>query len=108
MASTPILFTEEQWANCHLSIAKYYGGARILGKDYRIVNKDGIYLFQLSDPDSEHYIKEGKAIQPGEPADLVQLAWIPLYRKIGRDKFLAMIKGNPNITLQQAKQLYKK
>lgn len=108
MAPTPILFTEEQWANCHLSIARYYGGARILGKDYRIVNKDGIDLFELSNPDSKHYVKEGKAIPPGEPADLVQLEWIPLYRKMGRDKFLTMLKENPKITLQQAKQLNKK
>lgn len=106
MTTTPIIMSEEYWANGPLSIARYYGGISINKEDYRIVNKKGLDLFTLSDPDSIHYVGENnKAIPPGEPADLVQVKWIPLYRKMGRDKFIKMIKDNPNITLKEAKKL---
>jgi hypothetical protein len=103
----PIFIPEETWANCQMSITRYYGGLRISCKDFRIVNKNGIDIFELSDPDSKHYVKDGMAIPPGEPADLVQLEWIPVYRKLGREQFMTLIKSNPNITLTKAKQLIK-
>ena len=36
-----ILFTEEEWRNSQLSVARYYGGIRISGQRYIIVNKEG-------------------------------------------------------------------
>ena len=85
MKTAPILMTEEYWANSQLSIARYYGGIAIGKIDYRIVNKEGISLFELSDPESKHYVGDDKkAIEPGEPADLVQKVWIPIYRKFER------------------------
>lgn len=101
--------TEEYWANSQFSVARYYGGASIGGKDYRIVNKYGIDIFELSDPESKHYVGEDrKAIEPGEPADLVMLEWIPIYKKLGREKFIKLIQENPNITLAQAKKITRK
>ena len=103
-----IIITEEHWANSQLSIARYYGGIKFLGNDYRIVNKDGIDIFTLSTPGSPHYVGDNnKAIEPGEPADLVMVEWIPIYRQLGRDKFISFLKENPGITLKQAKELCK-
>lgn len=106
MKTAAILMTEEYWANSQLSIARYYGGCTIGKIDYRIVNKEGISLFELSDPESKHYVGDDKkAIEPGEPADLVQKAWIPIYSKLGREKFVELIKNNPKLTLTQAKKM---
>ena len=56
----PILYTEEQWRDSQLSIARHYGGITINDEEYEIVNKKG------------------------GPADLVMKKWIPYYKKIGR------------------------
>ena len=106
MKTAPILMTEEYWANSQLSIARYYGGCTIGKIDYRIVNKEGISLFELSDPQSEYYVGDDKkAIEPGFPADLVQKVWIPIYRKLGRERFIKLLESNPKITLAQAKKM---
>lgn len=106
MKTAPIMMTEEYWANSQLSIARYYGGIAIGKIDYRIVNKEGISLFELSDPESKHYVGDDKkAIEPGEPADLVQKEWIPIYRRLGRERFIELIKNNPKLTLAQAKKM---
>lgn len=104
--TTPIMMTEDYWANSQLSIARYYGGCAIGKIDYWIVNKEGISVIELSDPDNKHYVGDDKkAIEPGEPADLVQKAWIPIYRKLGRERFIELIKNNPKLTLAQAKKM---
>lgn len=91
----PALFTEEYWANSQLSVARYYGGCTLNGKEYKIVNKYGISVEELSNPLSKHYVGNGRyAIPPGEPADLVMVDWIPVYRKLGRDATLSLVKGN--------------
>ena len=101
-----IIITKDQWANSRLSIAKYYGGIRFRGRDYRIVNQYGIDIFSLSDPQSEHYVGEGSyAIKDDEPADLVLVDWIPIYRKLGRESFIKLIKDNKGLTLEKAKAL---
>ena len=104
----PILMVEEYWRNCHFSVARFYGGLMIGSKDYKIVNENGITLAELSDPESRHYVGEGrKAIEPGKPADLIQAEWIPVYKKMGRDKFINMLRELPDITLAQAKERLK-
>ncbi len=100
-----VIMTEEYWANSYLSIARYYGGIKVNGDEYKIVNKDGTTLEELSDPRSKHYVKEGKAILPGEPADLVRKDWIPIYRKLGRDKTIELVKNG--IDLKEAKRIAK-
>ena len=100
-----VIMTEEYWANSYLSIARYYGGIKVNGDEYKIVNKDGTTLEELSDPRSKHYVKEGKAILPGEPADLVRKDWIPIYRKLGRNKTIELVKNG--IDLKEAKRIAK-
>lgn len=86
----PLIMTEEYWANTHLSIARYYGKIKFNGREYWIVNKDGIDVFALSVMAQ----KEGKdkAIEPGEPCDLVLRELVPAYHKLGRDKILELVK----------------
>ena len=100
-----VIMTEEYWANSYFSIARYYGGIKVNGDEYKIVNKDGTTLEELSDPRSKHYVKEGKAILPVEPADLVRKDWIPIYRKLGRDKTIELVKSGTS--LKEAKKIAK-
>lgn len=100
-----IIMTENYWANSHLSIARYYGGIKLNGDEYKIVNKDGITLEELSDPRSKHYVREGKAIPAGEPADLVLMQWIPIYRKLGREKTIELVKRG--LSLKEAEKIMK-
>ena len=90
MTNEILLMTEEYWANSQFSIARYYGGIKINGKEYIIVDKNGIDIFKLS----EIAEKEGKdkAIEPGEPCDLVLESLVPAYKKLGRDKIIELIK----------------
>lgn len=98
-----IIISEEYWVNTHLSIARYYGGIKLNGDEYKIVNKDGITLEELSDPRSKHYVKEDKAIPAGEPADLVLMQWIPIYRKLGREKTIELVKRG--LSLKEAEKI---
>ena len=66
---------EDFWAMSQLSLARHYGKINFNGREYWIVNKDGIDIFVLSIMAE----KEGrdKAIEPGEPCDLVLRDLIP-------------------------------
>ena len=77
-----------------------------MGVCQTIVNKEGKTLLELS-VEAE---KEGRnmAIEPGEPADLVDNRYIPIYRELGRDRFLAMIENESIKTPEQAKKLVPK
>ena len=100
----PALFTEEYWANSQLSVARYYGGCTLNGKEYKIVNKDGITVEELSTPQSKNYTGNGKyAIPPGEPADLVLEEWIPVYRKLGREGVMRLLENG--VTIEDAVKL---
>lgn len=82
----PIAMAEEYWANSHFSIARYTGRIQFNNNLYVIVDKRGHTIFECS-VEAEKLGKE-KAIDPGEPADLVMAQYIPIYRKLGREKFL--------------------
>jgi hypothetical protein len=82
--------TEDYWASSQLSVARYYGRVKIDGHEYIIVNKEGKDIFQCS-VEAKKAGRE-KAIEPGEPADLVRKDFVPHYRKLGRDKFLEVLK----------------
>lgn len=104
----PVMMVEEYWVNSQLSVARYTGGCILSGKIYVIVNKEGITLEELSFPWSRHYVGDDKmAIPPGEPADLIQVDWLPIYRKMGRKEFIKMLQDLPGITLAQAKERLK-
>jgi len=100
MTTTPIIMTKEYWQNSQLSIATYYGGLKFNGKEYKIVNKHGITLEELSNPMSKYWSGNGEyAIPPGEPADLVQEDWLPVYRSLGREKTFKLIKKNVPLSI---------
>ena len=72
-----------------LSTAKYYGGARLCGNQYLIVNKEGKTLLEC--PIEADREGRDKAIQVGEPADLCLAELVPVYKWLGRDEFLKRI-----------------
>ena len=85
----PLVMTEEYWANSQFSVVRYYGQMKFNGHVYMIVDKLWRDIFQCSIIAE----KEGreKAIEAGEPCDLVIRELIPVYRKLGRDEFLKRI-----------------
>ena len=104
MSNAPLLMTEEFWANSQLSIARYYGEIVFDGRKYIIVDKHGRDLFECSAIAD----KEGrdKAIEPGEPADLILSTLRFAYRKLGRDRIISLIKEGK--TEDEIKALAKK
>lgn len=90
MSNAPLLMTEEFWANSQLSIARYYGEITFNGRKYIIVDKSGRDIYECSAIAE----REGmdKAIEPGEPADLILSTLRFAYRKLGRDRIIALIK----------------
>ena len=106
---TPICMCEEYWRNTQLSIAHIFGGITYNGQSYKIVNKQGATLFELSDRHSKYYVGSGdkKAIEPGEPADLCRTDFIPFYKKLGREAFLQVLKEHPRTPDTELKKIYK-
>lgn len=100
----PLVMTEEYWANSQFSVVRYYGQMKFNGHVYMIVDKLGRDIFQCSIIAE----KEGrqKAIEPGEPCDLVIQELIPVYKKLGRDEFLRRIKegAKPSELLNEIKK----
>lgn len=92
-----ILLTKESWMNSQLSVAKYSGGVQVIGeggktRTFLIVNKEGKDLTQVGIPE-------------GEPADLVDKEFIPLYKKLGRDLFIAIVNANPLVSRGELKNI---
>ena len=92
-----ILFTKESWLSSQLSVAKYSGGVQIADEDgkkrtFLIVNKEGKDLNQVSIP-------------AGEPADLVDKEFIPLYKKLGRTLFIGIVQANPLASRKELKDI---
>ena len=92
-----IILTKESWMNSQLSVAKYSGGIHLTcdgGKKrtFLIVNKEGKELNQVSIP-------------AGEPADLVDKEFIPLYKKLGRTLFIGIVQANPLASRKELKDI---
>ena len=92
-----ILLTKETWMNSQLSVAKYSGGIHLTcdgGKKrtFLIVNKEGKELNQVSIP-------------AGEPADLVDKEFNPLYKKLGRNLFIGIVQANPLASRKELKDI---
>jgi len=101
-----IVMAESYWANSMLSIARYYGKIAVDGHEYIIVDKRGHDIFECSF-EAEKVGRE-KAIEPGEPADLCRVDFVPIYRKLGREQFLKFLQENPDVkTPKQAKERLK-
>lgn len=80
----PIAMAKEYWLNGIFSAARHYGGMMLNGNQYCIVNRYGKPYWG--------------AIVPTEPADLVIVDWIPLYRKVGRERFIEIVKKTNDLT----------
>ena len=92
-----ILFTKESWMNSQLSVAKYTGGVQVVGeggknRTFFIVNKEGKDLTLAGIPE-------------GEPADLVDKEFIPLYKKLGRTLFIGIVQANPLASRKELKDI---
>lgn len=92
-----ILLTKESWMNSQLSVAKYSGGVQVTGeggktRTFLIVNKEGKDLTQAG-------------ISEGEPADLVDKEFIPLYKKLGRTLFIGIVQANPLVSRKELKEI---
>lgn len=101
----PICMAEEFWANSKFSIVRCYGQIQVGNHTYVIVNKEGKDIFECS---AEAY-KAGreKAIEPGEPADLLRKDFVKHYRRLGRDRFLEVLKQNPRASDNELQKIYK-
>lgn len=96
-----IIYPEEYWMNSQLATARFFGGCIIKGKEYIIVNKEGVSMRKLADK-----AKLGDVLIPaGEPADLILAEWQPIYRALGRDAFIEHLKTNQD--LKEAKKYIK-
>ena len=92
-----VLFTKESWMNSQLSVAKYSGGVQVVDeggkkRTFFIVNKEG------KDPTQA-------GIPEGEPADLVDKEFIPLYKKLGRTLFIGVVQANPLASRKELKDI---
>lgn len=101
----PICMAEEYWANSQFSIARHYGRINIEGNVYFIVNKDGVDVFALS----AMATKSGKekAIEPGEPCDLVRVDFIKYYKELKRDRFIEVLEEHPHASAKELKTIMK-
>ena len=96
---TPVLMTQEFWMNSQFSVARLTGQVRIYGVEFVVVNKEGKDIFQCAA--EAHRAGRVKAIEPGEPADLIDNRYLPVYRKIGRDTFIEWLKEGMELKQMQ-------
>ena len=82
-----IIYPEEYWMNSQLATARFFGGCIIKGKEYIIVNKEGVSMQKLADKAELDDI----LIPASEPADLILKEWQPIYRALGRDKLFEFL-----------------
>lgn len=90
----PICMSEEYWANSQFSIARYYGRIKVGDYEYILVNKEGNDIFECSIIAAK--LGKDKAIEAGEPCDLCRVDFVKFYKKLGRDKFLGILKEHNN------------
>ncbi len=91
--NSPILMTEEYWRNSQLSVARFYGQARVFGYDsLSSTSTARRFLRQASLP----------VIQPIWCRDFV-----PYYKKLGREKFISILKENTHSIAGELKKVYR-
>ena len=101
-----ILMTEEYWANTQLSIVRRTGVIKYNGVEFIIVNKEGKDIFECSF-EADKAGRE-KAIEPGEPVDLVRTDFQKLYRALGRDSFIKILEQCNGKTPEIIKKIMRK
>lgn len=75
---TPIIIEEGYWMNSQLSVARFYGGIKFNGEEYVIVPPKN---------------------------DLLLTKWVPVYKKLGRERTIGLIKNGTS--LKVAKEMVK-
>ena len=105
MMNLPICMDEAFWMNSQLSIARHYGRISNGGNVWYIVNSRGMDLFECTYEANK--LGRDKAIPAGEPADLVRADFIKYYKKLGRDKFLSVLKEHPQATDKELAAIFK-
>ena len=98
-----ILMEEGYWMNSPFSVARYTGRIQVNGIVYVICNKEGKDIFECSF--EAQMAGREKAIEPGEPADLCDQRYLPVYRKLGRERFIKLIKEHKELTPEKAFEL---
>lgn len=101
----PILMPEEIWMNSQLSLARHYGHVSYGGKVWMIVNSRGMDLWECTYEADK--LGRAMAIPAGEPADLVRQDFVKYYRKLGREKFLDVLKEHKQATDKELTAIYK-
>ena len=88
-----LCMAEAYWANSPLSVVRHTGRIEFRGAKYIIVDKRGWDVFECS-LEAERLGRD-KAIEPGEPCDLIWEGLRPAYRALGRDRIMELLKdGN--------------
>lgn len=100
----PICMDESFWMNSQLSIARHFGRISNKGKVWCIVNSRGMDLFECTYEAEK--LGRDKAIPAGEPADLVRADFIKYYRKLGREKFRAVLKEHQYTSDKELEAIY--
>lgn len=93
--------TEAYWAGSQLFVARYSGSIKAFGQTYIIVDKEGRDLEELSITAHNKDDSSGYLIAPGEPCDLIDVRLQPHYRRLGRERILALLSSGA--TLQDIK-----
>lgn len=75
-----VLMAKEFWLNSQFSIARFYGGINVDGKIYKII---------------------------GEKQDLLQEDFIALYKQLGRESFISILKDNQSADDKTLKEIMK-
>ena len=73
----PVMMTKEYWTASQLSVARFTGGCKAWGHEYLVLPQSG---------------------------DLLRTDFIPLYMKLGRDKFMETLKFYPHADDKTLKQ----
>ena len=92
-----VIFAKGFWLYSQLSVARYSGGIDISepGDDKR--------HFLIVDEKGQPF--RGDLSPENVQADLVDKEFIPLYKKLGREKFIEIVKDNPLLSREELKNV---
>ena len=105
MGKEPIIMTEECWSSSQFSLARHTGQISVNGVVYIIVNKEGKDIFECSH--EAQRAGRDKAIEPGEPADLIDIKFIKYYKFLGRDKFIKICETHQELDKKEMHRVFK-
>lgn len=105
MSGKTIVMEESVWRNSSLSLAARFGGIKIDGTEYVLLDERGRDLWECTE-EADRLGRE-YAIEPGMPCDLVRKDFARLYRKLGRRKFLAIMRANDDVDDTEMKEIMK-